>query len=110
MGGFGLGLPLLFLTISLFLRFVPVNLVNIPHRDYWLAPERRDATYAFMSRQLLWLSCMLVCFIAAMHWLTVLANNSMPVRMPTNEFLMALGGFLVAMTVWIFALLRHFRR
>ncbi len=50
MGGFGLGLPLLTVVLSFLVRFVPADLVNLPHREYWLAPERRDATYAFIAR------------------------------------------------------------
>ncbi len=110
MGGFGLGLPLLFVTLSLLLRFVPPELVNLPQREYWLAPEHRDVTYAFISRQLIWLACMLVCFIAACNWLTVQANNTAPVRMPTDQFLIVLGTFLAALIVWIVNLLRQFRR
>lgn len=110
MGGFGLGLPLLFVALSFLIRFVPPELVNMPHREYWLAPERRHETYAFISRQLLWLSCMLVCFMAAMNWVTVEANNSTPVRMPNQQFLLILGTFLVAVAFWIIHFVRRFRR
>jgi uncharacterized membrane protein len=109
-GGFGIGLPLLFVALSILLRFLPPELMNLPHREFWLAPERRNATYAFISRQLIWLSCMLVCFIAACNWLTVQANNSTPVRMPNDQFLIVLGTFLAALIVWIVNLVRQFRR
>jgi uncharacterized membrane protein len=108
MGGFGLGLPLFMVVLSWAARFLPVSTFNIPNREYWLAPERRDATYAFFSRYLLWLACLVVCFMAGLHWLTIQANNSNPVRMPNDLFLTILGGFLVGMAVWIVNFLRHF--
>ncbi|WP_313022822.1 hypothetical protein [Mobilicoccus sp.] len=30
----------------------PATFLNMPNRDYWLAPERRDATVALVSRHL----------------------------------------------------------
>src|SRR2546427_7634657 len=38
-------------------RFLPVNSINIPNRNYWLAPERRVVTFDFLFRHLLWLAC-----------------------------------------------------
>ncbi len=110
MGGFGIGLPLLMVVLSFAIRFIPANLVNIPHREYWLGPERRESTYAFLSQRLIWLVCLLVCFMAGIQWVTIEANNSTPVRMPSGSFLMILGAFLAGMAVWIVGLLRHFKR
>lgn len=110
MRGFGLGLPLLIAAISFVVRFMPVSSINLPNREYWLAPERRDATYAFFSRQLLWLACLLVCFMAGLNWLTIQANTSTPVRMPTQLFLTFLGAYLASMAVWIVNFLRRFKR
>ena len=30
-------------------RRLPVSLINLPNKDYWLAPERRDATLAWIG-------------------------------------------------------------
>ena len=40
----GMGLPAFIIGGGYVLRFLPVSLLNIPHRDYWLAPERREET------------------------------------------------------------------
>jgi uncharacterized membrane protein len=106
----GLGLPLLMVAISFATRFLPASLINIPHREYWLAPERRDRTHSFILRQVLWLSCLMLCFMAGIHWIVVLAHQSIPVQMPTNLFVLVLAGYLACMAIWIAGFTWHFRR
>jgi hypothetical protein len=36
---------------------IPVTLVSMPYRDYWLAPKRREASFLFIARQLVLLGC-----------------------------------------------------
>ncbi|MBX3417048.1 MAG: DUF1648 domain-containing protein [Pirellulaceae bacterium] len=36
-------LPLFFVGISVVIRWMPTSTINLPNREYWLAPERRDA-------------------------------------------------------------------
>ncbi len=31
-------------------------MINLPNKDYWLAPERRDETFAILSRRFLWVA------------------------------------------------------
>jgi len=109
MGCLGLLLPLVPAAMSVVLRFLPVDFINIPHREYWLAPARREATYAFFSRYLLWLSCMLLCFVMGMHWLTIQAHHRFPVRLPPGAFIGILAAFLVAVSLWAVVLIHHFR-
>ncbi len=109
MGCLGLLLPLIPAAMSLVLRFLPVDFINIPHREYWLAPERREATYAFFSRYLLWLSCLLVCFGMGMQWLTIQAHHRFPVRLPPGALIGVLAAFLAAVCLWAAGLIRHFR-
>ena len=34
----------------------PPNMVNVPRREYWLAPERRSQTAMLLFRHMLWLA------------------------------------------------------
>jgi hypothetical protein len=110
MRGFGLGLPLLMVVVAVAIRFLPAGSINMPNREYWLAPERRGATYDLIAGQLLWLACLQVAFLAGLQWLTITANNSNPVRLPTQLFLTLLGAFLACVAVWIVTFVRRFRR
>jgi hypothetical protein len=39
----------LWLTLPAFFRRVPPSMINLPHKEYWLAPERRAAATAKLS-------------------------------------------------------------
>jgi hypothetical protein len=110
MVGFGLGLPILMVLFAFGIRLFPDSCVNIPHREYWLSPGQRDKTLAFFSSQLLWLGCLLVCFMGGMHWLSLRANTSTPVRMPSEDFWVIMGVYMAGMTAWILHLVLRFTR
>ena len=109
-GAFGVGLPLLFIAISLLVRFAPARSFNVPHREYWLAPELREETNTYVFRQLLWLGCLVEVFLTGIQFLIIVANRSRPAHLPTDLFLTVLGGFLVGVGVWSFLFIRHFSR
>ena len=48
--GLVIGLPLLTALMGITSR-IPARFVNLPHRDYWLAPERVDETFAYLRSQ-----------------------------------------------------------
>jgi hypothetical protein len=106
----GLGLPAFTAVMGLLTRFLPAQFVNIPHRDYWLAPERRPETSAYLLRQCLWLACLLVGFVGWMHYLTIVANRSTPVGMPSQMLWGGLAVFLAGLGVWIALMVAHFRK
>ena len=83
--------------------------INLPHRDYWLAPERRAETIAFLRRGLLWFGFLLVTFLCFAHWLVVLANRTHPPQLAESWLLVGLGCFFVALCIWLKVLLGHFR-
>jgi uncharacterized membrane protein len=47
-------ITVLFPGIGLVLRKIPVSLINLPNKDYWLSPERAEETIDVLSRQFLW--------------------------------------------------------
>jgi uncharacterized membrane protein len=110
MAATGVGLPLFIVGLAAVIRFLPASLINIPHRDYWLAPNRRARTSALMFRLMLWLSCLLVAFMAGLHFLTLRANQTNPAQMPTDLLLIILAGYLAALGFWIFRLVRTFSK
>lgn len=110
MAGFGLALPLLLAGLGHAVRFVPAALVNLPNRDYWLAPERRAATCDRLFAQMLWLACLMLVFAASVHHLILAANRATPPRLPAPEMLLAAAAFLAAVGAWVVALLRMFRK
>ena len=66
-----LGLPLLLVVIpNLFLSSSTAR-INLPNRDYWLAPEQRADTIAFLRNHNLRLGSILILFFCYVHWLVV---------------------------------------
>jgi len=91
----GLGLAFAF-------QRIPAGLVNIPHRHYWLAPERRAETAEFLGNQVVWLEVLTLGFLIAVAQLTYVKNlGEGPPRL-SNDFWYVLGAF-VAATVWVSA-------
>ena len=48
-GGLILGATILYWGLPALLRNLPISLINLPNREYWLAPERKDQTIESMS-------------------------------------------------------------
>jgi serine/threonine-protein kinase len=84
--------------------------VNVPNRAYWLAPERRTASAAYLLAHACLLGVLLEAMIAGVHALLLEANAASPPRLATGAFLALLAAFLALVLVWIVALLRRFRR
>ena len=107
---FGFGLPLLVVALIGWLPRRAPNLINIPNRDYWLAPERRVATLAALDACALWLGCLLIALAGGVHWLIIRANTVDPPRLDNGLFVTLLGAFVACLACWIFVLLRRFRK
>lgn len=107
---FGLGLSAFTIGLGFVARFFPASKVNLPNRDYWLAPERRSVTNAYVLEHCLWLACLEVAFVGGMHYLILLANSRVPVHMSGGAFLAILGTFFAGLAVWIVSLVLCFRK
>jgi uncharacterized membrane protein len=89
---------------------VPGVRINLPNRDYWLAPERRAATIATLRRHLAGFGVLLLLFLTYMDGLTVRANQTFPPALPGDWFIGGLIVFVVTAALWIGFLLWRFRR
>ena len=104
------GLPGLIVVLQSLAFASPKARINLPNRDYWLAPERREETVAFLRQHLARLGSMLVVLLTGMHWLVVKANAHQPPGLPGRWFAGAVILFVLATLVWLWALSARFRR
>jgi hypothetical protein len=105
------GLPLILaLVMGSVTRLVPDRFINLPNRDYWLAPERRQETLDYLSNQGNRFAMLLCAFLCFVHWLVVRANAMQPPHFPESTLVTALPLFGVALLVWIGAFLVRFLR
>jgi uncharacterized membrane protein len=107
--GLGVGFPSLIVCLFYLMRFFPGGL-NIPHREYWLAPGRRAETFGYLLRQSLWFACMALAFVTGLHFLVVQANRQVGPQLPTG-MIVGLGAcYLAGVVAWVVNLVRHFGR
>lgn len=83
--------------------------INVPHPEYWLAPERKMETVGFVARRLEWFSVVFYLFMLWTHQLTIVANLSDPPHMPSGPFWLGFGAFMLFSTWWTLRLIMHFQ-
>ena len=83
--------------------------INLPNREHWLSPTRREATFRFLTAHACWLGSLMVVFIVGIHLLLIAANATQPPHLPTQPFITLLVLFLAALAIWAATLVRRFR-
>jgi hypothetical protein len=108
--GFGVGLPLLMVGLFYAVQWLPPSLINLPRKDFWLAPERLPETRRYLFRRGLWLGCMMLLLMLGLHYAVVRANQATPPHLAPKSALIFMVMFLAGLAVWIVTFLRHFAR
>jgi hypothetical protein len=89
---------------------VPVSLINLPHKEYWLAPERRENTLAYIRVWSAWFGCGLLAFLLFVMELAFRANLHTPLQFNNAAFAPALLAFVAFDTMLVLRLILHFAR
>ena len=84
--------------------------LNLPNRDYWLAPARRAATTAYLTARAAWLAALLALLALGLHLLVLRANHLAPARLDPASLAALVAAFAAALTAWLGDLNRHFER
>jgi uncharacterized membrane protein len=89
---------------------VPAQLINLPNKRYWLAPEHLAETMEFLNSYFAWFGCaifliMILTFDYAIQFNLHPENRSDPARM-----WYILAGFLAFVVIWIIRMLTKFLR
>ncbi|MBX3420962.1 MAG: DUF1648 domain-containing protein [Pirellulaceae bacterium] len=102
-------LPLFFIGIGQVIGWLPVCIINLPQRQYWLATERRADTLQWMTGWMMWLTVSITVFMVAINHLTFLANRDAQ-PLSVAWFWGMLGGFLLWTFVLVLVMLRRFAK
>lgn len=89
---------------------VPVQFVNLPNKQYWLAPERRAATLESLGRFAAWAAYATLGVLCLAHWFVVQANLEQPSRLEQAPLIAVLALFFLALFVAMAVVLRRFFR
>jgi len=99
---------IILLVCAVLPRLAP-RLVNIPAREYWLAPERREETYASLAASGALLGCLVTAFLIGLHLLVVEANAHPPPRLDSSILWALIGALAVSVLAAQFFFWRRFR-
>ena len=89
---------------------LPVQFINLPNKQYWLAPERRAATLTSLGNFGVWAAYATLGLLCLVHWFVVRANLQQPPRLEQAPLVGAMSLFFVALFVGMMILLRRFFR
>jgi hypothetical protein len=103
-------LPLIIVGLIVAMPRAFPRMVNLPNRDYWLAPERREDALAGLAGFGWVFACLVTLFVTGMHWTIVDAHASVPPRLAEPYVHLLLAASLVALLAWIIALYLHYQR
>ena len=89
---------------------VPPQLINLPNKRYWLAPEHQAETMAFMNVHFAWFGCAVFTVILVTFDFAVQANLHLDDPPGLSRMWYTLAGFLVFVIVWIARMFTRFGR
>ena len=98
-----------FVALPWALGRIGTALINIPNREYWLAPERRAESVLSLRRWMAALGCAAVLLLMVVTELNFRTNLETPPRLPAMPLLVCVSAFLVFMVLWILGLIRRFQ-
>lgn len=94
----GFGIPMLITAL-------PPQLINLPNKTYWLAPERRTETMNFLNGHFAWFGCALFAVVLFAINYAIQANlhpHSPPGAAPLLFVIIGFLAFAIAGTVRVF--------
>ena len=109
-GGIIVLIVLIFSASALFMDRVPDTLINLPGKDYWLAPERRAETFSFINGQMLMFSNATLVFILVVFHFAIRANLTPQRQLSSSIMLPLLGAYIFFSLVWTLRFILRFRK
>ena len=98
-----------FIITTLHLPRFPSYMINLPNRDYWLAPERKQETLANICASLIGFANVTMLFMLGVMILTFRANLA-PEKSLSNWFWFYLIAYLLYTVIWTVMIILRYRR
>jgi uncharacterized membrane protein len=98
-----------YLVLPPLIKYMPVSLISLPKKDYWLAPERREGTFLFFSEQMLLFGNATFLFLIVTFQLAIQANLTDASRFSSETMWILLGGYLLFVAIWLVRFVLKFK-
>jgi|WetSurMetagenome_2_1015567.scaffolds.fasta_scaffold747621_1 uncharacterized membrane protein len=99
---------LIFLGLRFGISKIPVSMINMPNKEYWLSPEKKQETFDFMSHYSMWFGS------ATLLLLLYMFNQSFQVSLGRAKSLshpaLATGIYIAFMALWMTGMIRRFSK
>jgi uncharacterized membrane protein len=82
--------------------------INLPHKAYWLAPERRAETWQYFGAQMAWFGCALLFLLLYAVSLAINANLPSIGHFDSRGMWYVIVAFFFFSIIWTVRFLRHF--
>jgi uncharacterized membrane protein len=86
----------------------PDSRLRLPNKEYWLAPEHRDETFAYFESFFAWYGCAFLLVEVFAMGLAMRANLQAPPQLPTAPIVSVLAGFVLFNVGAVMAMYRRF--
>ncbi len=98
----------LFVVLGRFLPAMPTSMINLPNREYWLAPTRRAETLEDLTRRMMRIGAATMILMIGIFHQTFEVNLGRAQGLEGAWLLLAAYGIYTV--IWCVGLLRRFRR
>jgi hypothetical protein len=102
--------PVLVHSLGWLTARIPPPFVNLPNRQYWLAPERREGTLASLGRFGVWAGYATLAMLCTLHWFVVQANVRRPPHLEQAPLIALIAFYFVALFIGVVVVLGRFFR
>ncbi|HKW55868.1 MAG TPA: hypothetical protein VJN42_00805 [Candidatus Acidoferrum sp.] len=92
------------------MAILPASMINLPNKDYWLAPERRAETVRYMEAAMAWFGCAFFALLMFALYLAIQVNLVRGGRFDSTSLVVALVAFFVYAIFFLVRVMRHFGR
>ncbi len=89
---------------------LPPQLINLPNKAYWLAPDHLEETMAFLNNHFAWFGCAVFLVIIVTFDYAIQSNLHPNNRPDISRMWYILAGFSAFILVWIARMFTHFGR
>ena len=96
--------------LSAIIVAIPIRLINLPNKDYWLSPAHRGATLEFLKSYFAWFSCAIYLMMIVVFDYAVQSNLHPKNPPATSHLWYTLAGFLAFVVVWLIRMFARFGR